>query len=129
MINYLQHIDWRVVLIAWLVCYLLPSLVMREVLESLTDARLMPRHVGRPLASFIAFFYLFLPPLAAGMFAMRFARRLPLISAAILALLGWALVCPSFLNASLQALMSYAATCLALAMLGARVQVRRQNYE
>lgn len=129
MISYLQHIDWRVVLLTWLVCYWLPSLVMEAVLESLTDATLLPRHVGRPVASFFAFFYLFLPPLAAGMFAARFARRLPLISAAILALLGWALICPSFLDTSMQALAAYAAICLALAMLGVRMQVRRQNYE
>jgi MFS family permease len=127
MISYLQHIDWRVVLLAWLACYFLPSLFMGELLESLTDEGSVPMHIGRPAASFFAFFYLVLPPLLAGSFAARFARRLPLLSTAVLTVLGWALIAPSPLNASMQALAGYAAVCLALAMMGVRMQVRKQN--
>lgn len=129
MINYLHYIDWRIVLLAWLACYFLPSLVMGEVLASLTDESLFPSHVGRPVASFFAFFYLFLPPLLAGSLAARFARSLPLLSTAILTVLGWALISPSFVDTSMQALATYAAISMALAMLGARTQrVRKQNY-
>lgn len=129
MISYLQHIDWRVVLLAWLAFYFMPSLLMGELLESLTDENSVPTHIGRPAASFFAFFYLFLPPLLAGSFAARFARRLPLLSTAMLTLMGWVWIAPSSLDASMQALAGYAAICLALAMLGLRVQLNKRNFD
>lgn len=129
MFSYVQHIDWKVVLLAWLACYFLPSLFMGELLESLTDKNSVPMHIGRPAASFFAFFYLFLSPLLAGIFTARFARRLPLLSTAVLTLMGWALVTPSPLDTSVQALAGYAAICLTLAMMGVRMQLRKQRCE
>jgi hypothetical protein len=129
MISYLQHIDWRVVLLAWFTCYFLPALFLGELLELLTDKTSIPVHIGRPVAAFFAFFYLFLPPLIAGGFTARFARKLPLLSTAVLTLMGWTLIAPSFLSASMQALGAYAAVCLALAMLGVRIQANRQRCE
>ena len=127
MISYLQHIDWRIVLLAWLACYLMPSLLIGELLEFLTDETSVPAHIGRPIASFVASFYLFLPPVLAGIFVARFARRLPLLSTVVLALMGWALIAPSPLDASMQALAGYAAICLVLAMTGVFMQRKEQN--
>lgn len=126
MISYLQHIDWRVVALALFTCYLLPGLVISELLESLTDESSVPPHIGLPAASFLAFFYLTLPPLTAGHFVARFARRLPYSSLLILILLGWGLITLSA-NVSLQALAAYAVVCMALGMMGAKLQLKKQQ--
>ena len=123
---YLQHIDWRVVLLALLGYYLLPSLLTNVVLASLTDEATVPPHLGRPAASFCAFFYLFLPPLAAGHFAARFARRLPLMTSAVLAVAGCLLTAFS-LSVSILVFTFYTALCLALALTGGYQAVKRQR--
>lgn len=126
MISYMQHIDWRVVALALLAYYFLPSLVMSELLDWLTDETSVPPHLGRPAASFCAFYYLTLPPLLAGHFAGRFARRLPLSSAMTLVLLGWALTVSST-AASMQALTAYALFSMGLGVMGARMQLKKQR--
>lgn len=128
MIIYLQHIDWRVVLLALHGYYLLPSVLMNAVLTSLTDETSVPPHVGRPVASFFAFFYLFLPPLLAGRFAAKFSRSLPLLTTAVLAVAGCLLTAFS-MSVSVQAFATYTTVCLMLAMLGNYLETRRQRYE
>lgn len=126
MTHYLQYMDWKVILLALLAFYLFPSLLANELLGFLTDRSSVPAHVGRPAASYFAFFYLALPPVMAGYFAARFARHLPLMSALVLTLLGSALTA-IYGPVTNQAIMAYAPICLALAMLGANMQWRGQG--
>lgn len=126
MIYYLQHIDWRAVTLALLAYYFLPSLITSELLASLTDESSVPPHIGRPAASYFAFFYLILPPLMAGHFVARFARRLPLLSALVLTLLGWGLTTSSA-TVSAQALAAYAVLCMGLGIMGVKMQLKKQQ--
>lgn len=127
MIYYLQYIDWRVVLLALFAYYFLPSLLIGELLDSLTEESSVPAHLGRPVASYFAFFYLLLPPVLAGRFAARFARHLPLTSALVLTLLGSVLT-TVYGPVSAQLLTAYTLVCLSLGMLGVHSQGKRQPY-
>jgi MFS family permease len=122
MFAYLKHIDWKVVVLTLLTCYVVPTVLVSTLLAfSLQDS--MAAHAGQAMASFSAFLALLVPPVAGGYVAARFARRLPRLQVMAVGVLGAVLSLVAF-RLSPRAMVVYAVASIALAALGGFIRLR-----
>ncbi|HET7794700.1 MAG TPA: hypothetical protein VFL64_15055 [Rhizobacter sp.] len=127
MSTYLKHIDWKLVIVVLLACYVLPTAVVGLLFAS-TLHEALSGLIGQALASFVAFFGLFLPPLASGYLAARFARQLPRLQVLAVGVLGAILSLVTF-RSSPRAMAVYALACIALAALGGFIRLRGGGHD
>jgi len=85
MLLYLRAIDWKVLVLGFLGCYVLPALVVGTLLIAISDHTGAIPNWGALAVLLVAIIF---PPLAAGYFAARFAKTLPQLHALALGLLG-----------------------------------------
>jgi len=116
---YLRRIDWPLVFLAALGCYLLPSLLIGTISMSLFKES----GEAAPGASTLLLLLFVLPPIFSGWFTARLAKELPKLQVGVVGLLGtgYSLIVRSNTFGTALAL---AALMFALVCLGAFVRLR-----
>jgi hypothetical protein len=85
MLTYLRHIDWKLLLLGFLGCYVLPSILVGTLFMAASN---LPGAYAKWIGLAVIVCALLGPPLAAGYCAARFAKSLPQLHTLLLGLLG-----------------------------------------
>jgi hypothetical protein len=123
----LRHLDWKVLVVALVGCYLIPAILIGTVLAAaLRDV--VPPHVQDGLTGILAIIAFLFPPVTGGYVAARFAPRLPWLHVAVVGVLGAVMSLLSF-RATPRAMVAYALASLALAVFGGYLRLQRAGRE
>jgi hypothetical protein len=122
MLDYLKHIEWKLVFLALLACYVAPAFLVGTVFAVVLHEA-FPSQTGQALASFVSFVALLAPSMVGGYVAARFAQHLPWLQVLAVGVLGSAFSV-AFFRASPRAMVVYALACIVLAGFGGFVRLR-----
>ncbi|MBX3619852.1 MAG: hypothetical protein KF891_07690 [Rhizobacter sp.] len=117
-------LDWKLVLLALVACYLVPGVVIAGVLASLRGA--LAGDAWTLVTAVLAMAGFLVPPVSGGYLAARFARAAPWRHVVVVGVLGALLSLLAF-RTSPRAMLLYALASVALAAFGGyiRLQGRR----
>lgn len=122
MLQYAKHIDWKLAFFSILACYVAPAFLINPLLGLAYDL-VGKSQDGQSLFSLIITVAMVIPPVAAGYFSARFARKLPRLQLFVVGVLG-ALLSLVFFRSSLLVMTGYALGCFALTCLGGFTRLR-----
>lgn len=125
MLQLIRHLDWKVVLLALVGCYLLPVFVAGSLTASVSPEPVMSERSAALFSLYGLVAYLG-TPIAGGYFTARFAKNRPKLHVLVVAILGFVLACASY-RGPLLIVGSYAVVALCLAALGAFLRLRGQG--
>jgi ABC-type tungstate transport system substrate-binding protein len=123
-----RHIDWKLLLFAFLACYAVPWVVASLLLSALIPSEGVI--VGWRLVAFNSYLVLYFlcMPFGAGYFTAKFAKNRPQLHVLLVVALG--VFGLSFVrSSSLEAQVAAAAVSLAMAALGAFILIRGRSRE
>jgi hypothetical protein len=86
--EYLRHLDWKLVLFAFLACYVVPY-VLFGVLLQVAFGSPEQDSFGRKVAPLLLLIYALLPALLGGYFTARYARALPQLHVLLVWMIGF----------------------------------------
>lgn len=117
----MKFLDWKVVLFALVVCYLVPGILLAGVL-ALFEGRLSP-DAWKLATGLLALVGFLVPPVSGGYLAACFAKSLPWRHVLIVGVLGALLSLLAF-RTSPRAMLLYALASVALAAFGGYIRLQ-----
>jgi hypothetical protein len=118
---YLRHLEWKLIFLALLGCFLVPAFLISTVLATvLQDA--VPHGVRDGVSALLAFAGFLLPPVLGGWFTAKYARSLPRMHVLVVGGLGAVLSLLAF-HSSPRAMAAYAIATLALTFLSGSIKL------
>lgn len=120
----MKSLDWKLVLFALVVCYLLPGIVLAGVLAAINGT--LSRDLWTLVTAVLSIVGFLVPPVSGGYVAARFARSRPWRHVVVVGVLG-ALMSLLAFRTSPRGMLLYALASVALAAFGGyiRLQGRR----
>lgn len=123
----LSRLDWKVLALALVGCYLVPGILIGGVLAAALG-NAVPPHVRDGVTGLLSLVSFFAPPVAGGYVAARFAPRAPWLHVLVVGVVGAVMSLVAF-RATPRAMVAYGLASLALAAFGGYIRLggRRQD--
>lgn len=116
--KHLRYLDWKVLFLAVVGCYLVPWVVLGTLSSVAWTANIAW------LMTILILAYVFAPPFAGGYFTARYARTLPQLHVLLVSAIGFLIVAIPSKTPSTWMFLGYSVAFFALAALGAFIRLR-----